>query len=265
VIELFLELQIPAAEHRAVIIGHYERVGDTPNDVDHRVTVKVDPPGTTMRVRYARGERPLTDGDPVDVRHCGFKDTKRETMQTPDEALLRYRDRDKVREVANIWPGSVLDELRRRSSRLARMYGWEEEDMVWLVLTGETPRLGALALKVRKTAGNLTTITLTAASWVSAETIEKNYQNVQRQVLVKGNYALSLRSIAVLRFVEKNIRERGKRPPWRELLDHWNRERPEWRYQDYRGLRQTYYRTLDAVAYATVRLPKWNHSPTQEK
>ena len=84
-------------------------------------------------------------------------------------------------------------------------------------------------------------------------------------MLIKSSHALSLRSIAVLRFVERNIRERGKLPRWTELLDRWNREHPEWRYQGYNGLRQTYYRTLAAVVHAPVRLPKLKPSPAREK
>jgi hypothetical protein len=263
--DLFLELQIPAAEHGAELMDRYERVRDAPNDVDHRVTVRVDPPGVTMRVRYARPGRPVTDGDQIDVRHCVFKGTKREAMQTPDEVLLRYRGRDGVREVAYIWPGSMLDGLRYASSMLARRYGWKEEDAVWLCLTGEAPKLNPLTINVRFTAGNPPTTTLTAAPWVSAETIKRNYQKVQGQVLVKGNHALSLRSMAVLRFVEKDIRERSKRLPWRELLVRWNQEHPEWKYQDYRGLRQTYYRTLNAIVHAPVRLPESKPSPRVQR
>src|SRR5918995_2053050 len=39
VADLFLNLQISAARHRAEIVGQYERVRDAFNDVDHRVTV----------------------------------------------------------------------------------------------------------------------------------------------------------------------------------------------------------------------------------
>jgi hypothetical protein len=262
---LFLDLQIPAAEHRARIVGQYEQVQHVPNEVDHRVTVRVDPPGITQRVRYARRECRVTDGDQIDIQHRVFKDSEHTVIETPDEVLLHYRDRHGLQSISHIWPGSVLDELRYASSKLAKRYGWKEEDMVWFFLTGEAPRLSTPTLNVRFTTGNLPTITLTAPPWISAETIKKNYKKVQSQVLVKGNHALSLRSIAVLRFVERSIRERGKRQPWSELLARWNREHPEWKYEDYRNLSSTYYRTLKAVAYAPVRLPKWKLSPAQEK
>jgi len=266
VTDLFLGLQIPAAKHRAEIVGRYEQVSDVPNDVEHRVTINVDPPGTTLSVRYARPKSPVTDEDQTDARRrCVPEDSQGARTKSPNEVLLRYRDRDGVREVAHIWPGSVLDELRHRGSMLARMYGWTEEDMVWFLLTGEAPSLSTLTLHVRLTAGHLTTITMTAAPWVSAETIKKNHQKVQSQMLPKGKRAPNPRSIAVLRFVERNIRVRGKRPPWSELLEYWNREHPEWKYQSYRGLRQTYHRTLDAVVYAPVRLPEPKPSAAVKK
>src|SRR3712207_7270482 len=46
-------------------------------------------------------------------------------------------------------------------------------------------------------------------------TVEKNYRNAQRQILIKSNHALSLRRLAVLRFVEAATRIDGKRPPFR--------------------------------------------------
>jgi hypothetical protein len=265
VTDLFLSLRIPAAEHSAEIVGRYEQVSDSPNDIDHRVTVMVDTPGTTTKVRYARAESPVTDEDQTGARHRVPQDSRGARMKSPNEVLLCYRARDGVREVAHVWPGSVLDELRRRSSMLARRHGWKDEDAVWFFLTGEAPKLNPLTVNVRFTAGNPPTTTLTAAPWVSAETIKKNYQKVQGQVLVKGNHALSLRSIAVLRFVEKDIRERSKRLPWRELLDRWNQEHPDWRYKDYRGLRQTYYRTLNAIVHAPVRLPESKPSPRVQR
>jgi hypothetical protein len=99
-----------------------------------------------MRIRYARGECPVTDGDWIDARHCIFRDSQGAKMKTPGEVRLHYRDQDGLRRTAHSWPGSVLDELRRRSSMLARMYRWKEEDIVWFFLTGETPRLGTLTL-----------------------------------------------------------------------------------------------------------------------
>lgn len=83
------------------------------------------------------------------VRHCVFKDSERTELIAPDEVPLRYRDRDGVREVAHIWPGSMLDGLRHLSSMLAKRYGWKKEDMIWFVLTSDPPMLRPLTLTVR--------------------------------------------------------------------------------------------------------------------
>ena len=98
-------------------------------------------------------------------------------------------------------------------------------------------------------------IDMAIAPWISAETLEKNYRSAQRQILTKSNHALSLRRLAVLRFVEEATRVEGKRPPFPQLLTRWNEQHPAWRYRDYRGLAQAYRETLEQVAHSPFRIP----------
>jgi hypothetical protein len=182
----------------------------------------------------------------------------------PNERLP-YRDREGYKATAHVWPGSLLDHVHRFNAKWAKLYGWKEEDMLWVLLTGEAPRLNALKVNVRHSVGNQMTITLTAAPWISADVVKKNFQNVQQQVLTKDNQAIPLRSIRVLRFVESVVRRRGKFPTWPELLAQWNKENPQWAYKSYRGLRQTYHRTLDKVVHAPFRFPEPKPSPKVEK
>ena len=91
--------------------------------------------------------------------------------------------------------------------------------------------------------------------WISAEPVEKNYRSAQRRMLTKSNHALSLRRLAVLRFVEEATRDEGKRPPFAQLLPRWNEQHPAWRYKDFRGLAQAYRETLKEVAYSRFRIP----------
>ena len=109
------------------------------------------------------------------------------------------------------------------------------------------------------------TITLTAAPWISADVVKKNFRNVQQQVLTKDNQALPIRSIKVLRFVERTVREEGELPPWPVLLTQWNRENPRWAYRSYRGLRQAYYRALSRVVHSPFRFPEPKPSLKAEK
>ena len=257
----FEEWGIPVVGHVSEVVGRYDP-GRRKGEVDHRVTVRVDPPGITRAVRYAHPDLPALANSEEDRRACFiYKDNG--AVVEPFERL-RYRAKDGLKDTVLVWPGSLLDYISRFTAKWARMYKWEEEDMLWALLTGEAPRLSALKVNVRHSLGNQTTITLAVAPWVGADVVEKNYRKIQRQVLVRGNHAPE-RSIAVLRFVERVIREEGKRPTWEKLWRRWNREKPHWAYKDYRGLRQAYERTLKKVVHATYRMPEAKPSPAAEE
>ena len=170
---------------------------------------------------------------------------------------MSYRGPDGLRKRMHVWPGSLLDKLRHCSiqlaDRLPKSYEWTEEDMVWLVLTGGVPEPRTLTMRVYFGGG--ARIDMAMPPWISAETVEKNYRNAQRQILTKSNHALSLRRLAVLRFVEAATRIDGKRPPFPQLLAQWNEQHPDWRYKGYRGLAQAYRKTLKQVALSPFRIP----------
>lgn len=60
-LEWFLDWGIPVVGHTSEIVGEYD--GGPPNTdlVDHRVTIRVDPPGIIKRVRYAHPDNPTAD------------------------------------------------------------------------------------------------------------------------------------------------------------------------------------------------------------
>ncbi len=259
----FQEWELPILDHTSEITSRYEVKSHNP--IDHRVSVRVEPVGATKRVRYSRPPEQTEDGDEIDMRMCVFTDPDRQEVKPPGKQPLIYRDRDGLKSQIQVWPGSLLDQIRGFSAKWARTYSWKEEDMLWLLLTGQAPKLNALTVRVRHDLGNLATVTLMVAPWVSAETVRRNYRNIQQQTIVGDNHALPLRSIAVVRFVERRIREAGERPPWPELLGQWNRQNPEWSYKDYRGLRQTYQRAVKKIAHPTLRMPESRPSPTVER
>lgn len=257
----FSEWRIPVVGHFSKVVGRYDP-GTHREGVDHRVTVCVNPPGITRTVRYAHPDFPALGEDEEDRRAC-FTYRDNGAVIEPFERL-HYRARDGLKDTIRVWPGSLLDHVRRFNAKWARRYKWKEEDMLWAILTGEPPPLSALKVRVQYSLGNQTTVTLTVAPWVSADVVEKNYRKVQRQILVRGNHAPE-RSVAVLRFVERVIREEGERPTWEELRRRWNKENPDWVYKSYRGLRQAYERTLNKVVHAPFRMPETKPSPAAEK
>jgi hypothetical protein len=203
----FAKLEIPVVGHTSEIVGHYDP-GTHREEVDHRVTIRVDPPGITQTVRYAHPDAPAL-GEAKEALRASLTYTDDDSLVEPYERLP-YRDREGFKATVYVWPGSLLDHVRRFNAKWAKLYGWKEEDMLWVLLTGEAPQLNVLNLSVRYSLGNQAIITLTAAPWVSAEVVKKNYQKVQQQILIKDNQAIRLRSIRVLRFVERIIRQRGK-------------------------------------------------------
>jgi hypothetical protein len=258
--EIFREWGIPTRSHKIELLA--ESYSDPLTaDIDYNVTLHVTPPGVTKTVRYAPSNTFAPHGRKFDWQYNRMSESLGSggsyERVVPLQALS-YRGPDGLRKRTHVWPGSLLDELRRCSIRLAdrlpKSYEWTEEDMVWLILTGGVPEPRTLTMRVHF-GGSGARINMAMPPWISAETVEKNYRNAQRRILIKSNHALSLRRLAVLRFVEAATRIDGKRPPFPQLLAQWNEQHPAWRYQDYRGLAQAYRETLKQVARSPFRIP----------
>jgi hypothetical protein len=257
---MFREWSIPTWRNKIEILA--ESYSDPLTaGIDYMVTLHVTPPGVTKTVRYSPSNTPAPYDRKVDWQYS----TRRESLGSDGShervvslQTLSYRGPDGLRKRTNVWPDSLLDELRKRSIRLAdrlsKSYEWTEEDMVWLVLTGGVPEPRTLTMRVDLGGGGAR-IEMAMPPWISAETVVRNYRNAQRQLLIKSNHALSLRRLAVLRFVEAATRIDGKRPPFPQLLTQWNEQHPGWRYEDYRGLAQAYRKTLRQVALSPIRMP----------
>jgi hypothetical protein len=258
---IFRKLGIPTRRHKIELLA--ESYSDPLSaGIDYSVTLHVTPPGETKTVRYAPDNTPAPHDRKVDYTYSKMRESlgsggsQKRVMRFL--RALSYRGPDGLRKRAHVWPGSLLDELRdcsiQLAARLSKSYEWTEEDMVWLVLTGEVPEPRTLTMRVHFGGGGAR-IDMAMPPWISAETVEKNYRNAQRRILIKSNHALSLRRLAVLRFVEAATRIDGKRPPFPQLLTEWNEQHPAWRYEDYRGLAQANRETLRQVALSPFRIP----------
>ena len=258
--EAFRAWGIPTRSHKIELLA--ESYSDPLTaGIDYNVTLHVTPPGVTKTVRYAPSNTPPPHGRKVNWQYNrmseSFASGGSHERVVPLQ-ILAYRGPDGLRKRADVWPGSLLDKLRRCSLRLAarlpKSYEWTDEDMVWLVLTGGVPKPRTLTMRVHFGGGGAR-IAMAIPPWISAETVEKNYRNAQRRILIKSNHALSLRRLAVLRFVEAATRIDGKRPPFPQLLAQWNEQHPAWRYKDYRGLAQAYREALKQVVHSPFRIP----------
>lgn len=261
---MFGEWNIPLLRHKAEVL-EYDSGADKLY-IDHRATIKIDPPGIVKTVSYANQDKAGFDPKVIDWHWYFYGDTKDDGI-SPEECILRYKDRDGLEEEMWVWPGSVLDSLHSISSYWARVLGWKEEDMTMWLLTGEPSKWKPLEVKVRYKIGNPLTVSFTVHPWMSADTVARNYRRIQHQLLGRDNRPLQPRSLAVLRFVEGRVRQSGgERPSWARLLNEWNEQcRPKWRYENRSNLSRTYRKTLQSVAHSSFFLPMRRMSPAAQR
>lgn len=261
---MFGEWDIPLPRHKAEVL-EYDSGADKPY-IDHRATIRVDPPGVVKTVYYADQGKAGFDPEAIDWHWYFYRDTKDDGI-SPEERILRYKDRDGLKEQMWVWPGSVLDSLGSISSRWARVLGWEEEDMTMWLLTGDPFKWNPLKAKISYKIGRPLTVSLTIHPWMSAETVARNYRKIQHHLSGQDNRPLQSRSLAVLRFVESRTKESGgERPSWAILVDEWNEQcRTEWRYDNRSNLARAYRDALHSVAHSSFFLPMRRVSPAAER
>jgi len=162
-------------------------------------------------------------------------------------------------------PTAASDALRGLASRWAKFYGWEQEDMAWTILTGEAPHLEPLDVRVLYHGLRPTRIVMTAEHWLPAEAVERNFRDTQRRLLGGDRRRPSVRTLAVLEFVEDQIRSEGTRLSWRKLLRRWNAQFPDWSYDDAANFHRVYHRALEKVVHPSLRLIGGKLSPAEQR
>lgn len=210
--------------------------------IDRFVEVYVEPPGVTKSILYASHDVCVPEGLRVDERYFFHESDEEDGLVSEvPESVVRYPWEDRVHEVKAL-PGSLLDKLLGLSNALAGVYGWNQEDALWFVLTGKTPPVSPLELSASLLTGYdrsppVWTITLEVAPWVNPDTVKDVYQEILRQIkqgdVSKGNIKEE-RKLAVFRFVTEQTKVHGKLPEWPVLFEQWNEKYPEthkWHYE----------------------------------
>jgi hypothetical protein len=144
--------------------------------------------------------------------------------------------------------GSVLDELRSIGRELASKCLWRKSDAVWYVLTDIVPRFRP----IRVSAMNYllegypgAQVRMRVDVRVPARAVMRAYRKAQDEILEgRDNRLLSARNIRVFRFVMRQVREIGRRS-WRVRMRDWNKEYPEWLYENSRNFHRDYYRAFE--------------------
>jgi hypothetical protein len=278
-LEWFSSWTIPVVGHSSEIVGEYDW-GSPSEEVDHRVTLRVDPPGITERVRYAHPDTPILDEDADQIStRCVLKRERGaviapynvELPEDPEEMrssslppvlLSNYQT---PRRPMSIWPGSVVDDLYVLAEELADTFlwpgmearskafrWWSKDAAAEFVLTGVAPLMhpvdARLKVKENRYLGTLWRIELDILPWVSADEVKQAYRRMQKQVLEGRNSLPDAKTFEVARFVwEQERQHEYNRPSWPLLCERWNQEHPEDQFKDYRHLRTYFKRAEEAV------------------
>src|SRR5215211_3800479 len=257
-LEWFSDWRIPVVGHTSEIVGEYDW-GSHEQEVDHRVTLRVDPPGVTKRVRYAHPDTPILDEDAEQISSRCVLMKKRGSVAPPyNMGLPEDPDYETPNRPMAVWPGSVVDNLYVLATKLAYAFRWPGKDArrkdfhPWnedaaaeFVLTGVAPLARSvnarLKLEGNKYLGSQWQIELNISPWVPAEEVTRAYKWMQKQLLEGRNTQPKPKTLEVACFVwEEERRREYNRPSWRVLCERWNKEHPKDRFEDYRHFR-TYF------------------------
>ncbi len=138
-------------------------------------------------------------------------------------------------------PTSLLGRLHQLVGKLIEYYPWLELHTAWFVLTGETPWVapmtwgGRATEKVSPDGFGYEFIILQIEPWVSAETVERTYREIQRNVLGKDNRKVGEKNRALFGFVTDKLgpatlSSKEKRSVAPQLIAQWDEAYPNWAY-----------------------------------
>ena len=221
------------------IVGHSYQVEEDKHDKQGPYSlVRVSVP--TSRNPWFKDRRwPKTGAweipeKPADAR-SNQKPKREIEMKTGSWKILSFPGEDGYTHRTLVKSHSVLGDLHDKVARLIKRYPWEEPDVVWYVLTGETPWVAPLTWQFRGTGSPLDLwsygyITLKVEPWLSASVVERVYSDLQHQLLGKDNKRVGKKNRELLRFVISRMKSDGSLPKARELVKEWDRTNPQWRY-----------------------------------
>ena len=187
-----------------------------------------------------------------------------ENKETGPSAYLEFFTREPGQgERIPYYPNSDLQRLHDLSKNLqADLFPeWTEAEAAWIIVTGEVREVPRCLVGKIDGFSNpyltYATIKLEVEPWITAETVTRAYQYLQRLVLGRRPRAFSERNMTMARFVMQRLRdlvtdasegEEREGMSWRVAMRSWNQTHPQWSYRDERQFYQDVHRVIRAVA-----------------
>jgi hypothetical protein len=270
------DLEIPLSGHKTILLEPY-REDDREGYFDHKVSLRVEPPGISLMLRYtnlvdnsANKEelvRCETEGGEVIAPYkisfppVELPGTSGGPASNIGPALLS--NLDTADPPAYVWPGSLVDEIYDLAQELSESFmwpsrntrswvgtWWNEESAALFLLTGIAPLVHPIKLGLARAQGDLdipSHVVLEVLPWLRPESVNDAYRSARRALNV------NLRNRGERKFdVVTFVLQRGNSCDpdaldFKDLRENWNAEFPEKKFKD-TYLFSTYFkRGLQAV------------------
>jgi len=242
-LDWFEKWSIPFVGHRAEVLDYGPYGEDhASNSVlssiwrDDRITIRVNPPGVTKTIRYAKLRKRAPN-----TRYCA-----REGAVMPIHVLLPIEDHGHHRYPGWLWPGSVVDKLFDLSVNLAEAFDWPvgfEENLTgtrrwcrtaaWFVLTGKAPEVDPIDARWQEQQSPIYIdrqwcIQLSMPPWLPEEEVLRALRTLRRLRPKGHQMPKTTKPLEVARFVweRERLHEHGKPRPWTAWWKEWNDEHP---------------------------------------
>jgi hypothetical protein len=264
--EEFSDWGIPVVGHVSELV-QYDDCADK-DEIDHRATVQVNPPGITKTVRYAYHREEASENT-----RCALRAVTR-TIVPPNERVTLgpvpiHVIHGEYWYPPFLWPLSVVDILYNLAEDLAKQFDWSESPELddarnhaaaLFILTGKVPEVHPIDVRWMPRVGRRVKppkrIQLTIPPWLTEREVLRAYQQMREQTLGSTTLPKTTTPLEVASFVWEQERSNdNKRPPWDVLRQRWNKEHPGSYFETYNHFRTYFKRGEKAVKALTfVRL-----------
>jgi len=270
------DLDIPLFGHKTILLEPYRNV-DREGYFDHKVSLRVEPPGISLMFRYtnlvdnsANKEESvrceIEGGEAIAPYKISFPPVELPGTSGGSESNIGpalLSNFDTADRPAYVWPGSLVDEIYDLAQELSESFmwpsrntgssvgtWWNEDSAAIFLLTGIAPLVHPMKLGLVRAQGGLdipSHVVLEVLPWLGPESVNEAYIAARRALNV------NLRNQGERKFdVVTFVLQRGNSCDpdaldLKDLRECWNAEFPEKKFKDTNSFSTYFKRGLQAV------------------
>jgi hypothetical protein len=270
------DLGVPLSGHETFLLEPYREL-DREGYFDHKVSLRVEPPGISLILRYTNVDDDsetreelarcqIEGGEPLAPYKVPFPPVEvPEATQGSDSNIgpILLSNFDTADHPANVWPGSLVDEIYDLAQELCESFmwpsrrtsgwvgtWWNEEAAALFVLTGIAPLVHPIKVGLARAAGGLdlpSRVVLEVLPWLRPESVHDAYQSARRTLNVNLRNQGD-RKFDVVTFVMQRSNSCDPNAlNFEHLRECWNAEFPDEQFKDTYSFSTNFRRGLHAV------------------